>query len=77
MRCSFAIEVGRLPKRIPEGVRIRHSRACRSRAGAACDCTPSFEAVGLREAGRQEGPEVVRDRGGGAPVADGDAQALG
>lgn len=44
MRCSVTTEVGRLPKRIPEGVRIRHSRACKSRAGAACDCTPSFEA---------------------------------
>jgi integrase len=41
---SFEIEVGRLPKRIPEGVRLRHSRSCASRRALPCDCDPSFEA---------------------------------
>ena len=44
MPSSVAIEMGRLPKRIPEGVRIRHSRSCASRRAMPCDCSPSFEA---------------------------------
>jgi integrase len=30
--------------REPEGIRARHARACASRAGSACDCTPTWEA---------------------------------
>ena len=45
MRCSVATEVGRLPKHVPEGVRIRHSRSCQARDGGACECSPSFEAA--------------------------------
>lgn len=29
---------------MPAGIDTRHQRACRSRAGARCDCTPSFQA---------------------------------
>ena len=31
-------------RRDPEGIRARHARACASRAGRACDCTPTWEA---------------------------------
>jgi integrase len=35
-----------------QGIRTRHSRACRSRDGARCNCTPSYEAwVFLRREG--------------------------
>lgn len=44
MRCSVEADVGNLPKRIPEGVRVRHSRSCRSREAKACNCSPTFEA---------------------------------
>ena len=30
--------------RSPEGIRVRHSRSCRSKDGARCNCTPSYEA---------------------------------
>ena len=29
---------------MPEGIRIRHSRGCRSRGGGGCSCSPSYEA---------------------------------
>jgi integrase len=29
---------------MPKGIRERHSRSCRARAGGRCDCEPSFEA---------------------------------
>jgi hypothetical protein len=33
------------PKRTYEGIRPRHSRRCRTKAGGGtCDCTPSWEA---------------------------------
>jgi hypothetical protein len=31
-------------KRSPQGIRVRHARSCRSAAGAACNCKPSYEA---------------------------------
>src|SRR4051812_21135075 len=34
----------RQPTRSPEGIRVRHSRSCRSRDGGRCSCTPSYEA---------------------------------
>jgi hypothetical protein len=30
--------------RDPEGIRARHTRACASRVGRKCDCTPTWEA---------------------------------
>ena len=45
LRCSVVSEVSRVPKRIPTGVRVRHSRSCASRATGPCDCSPSFEAA--------------------------------
>ena len=42
---SVVSEVSRVPKRIPAGVRVRHSRSCASRAGGRCDCSPTFEAA--------------------------------
>lgn len=45
MRCSVVTEVSRVPKRIPTGVRVRHSRSCASRTAGRCDCSPSFEAA--------------------------------
>src|SRR4051794_21920370 len=44
------------PKRkLPTGIRERHSRNCQSRAGAKCDCTPTIEAsvYDARETRRQ------------------------
>jgi integrase len=42
------------PTRSPEGIRVRHSRGCRSRDGARCDCRPSYEAwVYLRREDRK------------------------
>jgi integrase len=32
-------------KRLPTGVRVRHTRKCASKAGAACNCKPSYEAA--------------------------------
>ncbi|HET7353943.1 MAG TPA: hypothetical protein VFJ11_07870, partial [Gaiellaceae bacterium] len=31
-------------KKLPTGIRERHSRTCASRDGAKCDCTPAIEA---------------------------------
>ena len=45
LRCSVVSEVSRVPKRIPTGVRVRHSRSCASRTTGPCDCSPSFEAA--------------------------------
>lgn len=45
MPCSVAPKVARLPKRLPEGIRIRHSRSCASAASGPCNCSPSFEAA--------------------------------
>jgi integrase len=45
MASSLRPEMAKLPRRIPEGIRVRHSRSCASHAGAACDCTPGFEAA--------------------------------
>jgi integrase len=53
--CSFACEVGRVPKRIPAGIRVRHSRACVSRHGALCNCTPAFEAAAYA---RRDGKKI-------------------
>ncbi len=36
---------GNAPAAVPRGIELRHSRACASRAGAACDCSPTFRAV--------------------------------
>lgn len=37
-----------------QGIRVRHSRACRSRVGTRCNCEPSYEAwVFLRREGRK------------------------
>ena len=55
MRCSVEADVGKLPKRIPEGVRVRHSRSCPSREAKACDCSPSFEASAYA---RRDGKKV-------------------
>src|SRR4051812_11466363 len=32
------------PTRPSQGIRTRHSRACRSHSGAGCNCRPSYEA---------------------------------
>jgi integrase len=45
LRGSVACDVGKVPKRIPAGIRVRHSRSCTSRASAVCNCSPSFEAA--------------------------------
>src|SRR5829696_1515251 len=38
-------EVPMQPKRkAHEGIDVRHSKRCRSRAGGGCDCTPSYQA---------------------------------
>jgi integrase len=34
----------RKPTRTPQGIRVRHSRSCRSRDGASCNCRPAWEA---------------------------------
>jgi integrase len=40
--------------RSPEGIRTRHSRSCRSRDGARCNCRPSYEAwVFLKREGKK------------------------
>src|SRR4051794_23861871 len=31
-------------KRNAEGIRVRHSRSCRSQGGAVCNCEPAYEA---------------------------------
>lgn len=33
----------RQPTRSPEGIRVRHSRSCRSVEGGRCSCSPSYE----------------------------------
>lgn len=33
------------PAAMPRGIELRHSRACAGRAGAACDCSPTYRAV--------------------------------
>lgn len=33
-----------MPRRVPEGIRARHSRWCRFAEQGRCDCSPSFEA---------------------------------
>jgi integrase len=43
------------PRRVPEGIRVRHSRSCSSREGGRCDCTPSFEASAYA---RRDGKKV-------------------
>jgi integrase len=40
-----------------EGIRIRHSRRCRSRAGDRCNCKPSFEAAVYS---RRDGAKIRR-----------------
>lgn len=42
-------------KKLPTGIRERHSRACASRAGGTCSCVPSYEAsvFDARESRRQ------------------------
>jgi hypothetical protein len=32
-------------RRLPEGIRLRHSRRCASEDGGTCDCSPSYQAV--------------------------------
>jgi integrase len=42
------------PTRTPQGIRARHSRACRSRAGQRCNCRPAWEAfVYLKREGKK------------------------
>lgn len=36
--------MARLPRRIPQGIRVRHSRSCGHASGTDCTCTPRFEA---------------------------------
>lgn len=44
----------RKPTRLPQGIRSRHSRACRSYTGARCNCHPSWEAsVYLKREGKK------------------------
>jgi integrase len=57
LSCSVEIAVGRLPKKVPEGVRIRHSRSCGSREHRACDCSPSFEAAAYA---KRDGKKIRR-----------------
>lgn len=33
-----------MTKRSPEGIEIRHARACRTRSGDPCNCRPSYRA---------------------------------
>ena len=46
-----------MPRRVPEGIRIRHSRSCSWRKHARCDCTPSFEASAYA---KRDGKKVRR-----------------
>src|SRR4051812_27488755 len=32
-------------KKPPEGIRVRHAKACPARGDGACNCTPSYEAT--------------------------------
>jgi integrase len=42
------------PTRTPQGVRARHSQACRSRVGQRCNCRPAWEAfVYLKREGKK------------------------
>lgn len=42
------------PTRMPQGIRSRHSRACRSQAGQRCNCSPAWEAsVYLKRDGKK------------------------
>ncbi len=41
------------PTRRPEGVSLRHSRHCRSRAGGTCECRPSYQAQVFSPADRK------------------------
>ena len=39
-------------RKLPDGVRLRHGKTCRSREAGPCSCTPSYEAfVALGERG--------------------------
>lgn len=40
-------------RRLPEGIRLRHSRRCASEGGGACDCSPSYQAVVRARDGRK------------------------
>ena len=40
-------------RRLPEGIRLRHSRRCASEGGDACDCSPSYQAVVRARDGRK------------------------
>ena len=33
------------PRRLPEGIRLRHGKSCLSRESGRCTCTPSYEAL--------------------------------
>src|SRR5918995_2821271 len=48
------------PRRVPEGIRLRHSRSCSSRDRGRCDCTPSFEASAYA---KRDGKKVRRTFG--------------
>ena len=47
---------GNEKKKLPEGIRERHSRSCAAKAGGKCDCTPTIEAsvYDARESRRQD-----------------------
>ena len=45
------------PRRVPEGIRVRHSRSCSSGEHERCGCTPSFEASAYA---KRDGKKVRR-----------------
>jgi integrase len=47
------MSTARRGRRLPEGIRLRHGRSCASGGGAACDCSPSYQAVVRARDGRK------------------------